>query len=343
MLGKPPIDRVLIRFIPDSNTIVANLLSRTVDVWFNPSIGFPQAQALDQSGWDGTVSYPAQSPRIVEFQQRDWGHPQRAGMDVHVRRAALHAIDRAAIVDNIFAGKGRVAYFWLPQSDPSFPAIDRGIRKYEYDATRAETLLRDAGWVKSGDGISRNAAGEPLDLPMQNQPNDIFQWRPLCSGSNEPLAQWGSLGVAPGQFAFASGVAVDAQGNLFVIESFTDRMQKLSPQGEPSLNGAQPATPQGSSSYRTGSPWTPKETSSSPTPATTGSRSSPLRACPSRNGAPGAPRRGSSSYRTASPWTPKESSSSPTPATTGSRSCPLHHNSSVCVLPLGRGNDVRRG
>jgi ABC-type transport system substrate-binding protein len=40
---------------------------------------------------------------------------------VQVRRAALYAVDRASIVDNIYAGKGRVAYFWLPPSDPAFP------------------------------------------------------------------------------------------------------------------------------------------------------------------------------------------------------------------------------
>jgi peptide/nickel transport system substrate-binding protein len=190
VLGKPPIDRLLVRFIPDSNTIVANLLARTADVSFNQSIGFPQAQALEQSGWDGKVAYRPQSPRIVEFQTRDWGHPQRAGMDARVRRAALHAIDRAAIVDNIFAGKGRVAYFWLPQSDPSFPAIDRVVRKYEYDPARAEALLRDAGWVRSGDGIARNAVGESLDLPMQNQPNDIDQQEGLVV-----VNTWKAVGI----------------------------------------------------------------------------------------------------------------------------------------------------
>jgi peptide/nickel transport system substrate-binding protein len=190
VLGKPPIDRLLIRFIPDSNTVVANLLSQTVDVSFNQTIGFPQAQALEQAGWNGKVSYRPHSPRIVEFQMRDWGQSQRASMDVRVRQAALHGIDRASIVDNIYAGKALVAHFWLPPSDPSFPAIDRVIRRYDYDPARAEALLRDAGWVKGGDGITRSAAGEALELPIQNQPNDYDQQEALVVVNN-----WKAVGI----------------------------------------------------------------------------------------------------------------------------------------------------
>jgi peptide/nickel transport system substrate-binding protein len=112
-------------------------------------------------------------------------------MDVRVRRAALHAIDRASIVDNIYAGKGRVAHFWLPPSDPSFPAIDRVIKRYDYDPARAEALLREAGWAKAGDGIARNSAGEALDLPIQNQPNEFDQQEALVVVDN-----WKAVGIA---------------------------------------------------------------------------------------------------------------------------------------------------
>lgn len=190
VLGKPPVDRVFMRFIPDANTITANLLGHTADVAFSESIGFPQGQSLEQAGWDGKVQYLPRSPRIVEFQTRDWGHPQRSVFDVRVRRAALHAIDRASIVDNIYAGKGRVAYFWLPPSDPSFAEADRVVQTYAYDPARASALLGQAGWVRVGDGIARNPAGEPLDIPMQNQPNDFDQQEALVVASN-----WKAVGI----------------------------------------------------------------------------------------------------------------------------------------------------
>ncbi|HZT08842.1 MAG TPA: peptide ABC transporter substrate-binding protein [Chloroflexota bacterium] len=174
-LGKPHIPEIHLKFITDANTVVATLLGGAADVAFNLTIGFPQAQALEQANWNGKIEYWEGNPRIIEFQSRDWGDTQRAVFDVRVRRAALHAIDRQGIVDAIFAGHGHVQHFWLPPSDPAFPAVDHAVTKYEYDPGRAEALLREAGWTKGPDGIARNAAGEPLDMPMLNQPTEVEQ------------------------------------------------------------------------------------------------------------------------------------------------------------------------
>ncbi len=190
VMGKPAIDQLVIKIIPDANTIAASLLGGTADVAFSESIGFPQGQSLEANWADGKVVYRPRNPRILEFQTRDWGQSQRAVNDVRVRRAALYAIDRQAIVDTIYAGKGRVVYFWLPPSDPAFPAADRVVPKYEYDPTHAAALLIEAGWTKGGDGIARNAAGESLDIPMQNQPNDFDQQEALVVADN-----WKSVGI----------------------------------------------------------------------------------------------------------------------------------------------------
>lgn len=175
VFGKPPVDRITMRFITDANTIVANLLSGTADAAFHSSIGFPQNQSLEQAGWQGTVEYWPGNPRWLEFQTRDWGNLQRAVLDARVRRALMHAIDRHAIVDGLYAGKTRVQHFWLSADDPAFPAVDRAVTKYEYDPGRAEGLLREAGWARGGDGAARDASGEPLYVPLLNQSGEIDQ------------------------------------------------------------------------------------------------------------------------------------------------------------------------
>jgi peptide/nickel transport system substrate-binding protein len=175
VLGKPGIDEVRVRFIGDANTIVANLLSGGVDTSFSPFIGLPQAQALEQAGWKGKIEYWPGLPRLLEFQGRDWPNTQRAVFDPRVRQAAHHAIDRQGIVDNIFAGRAVVAYHWVQPIDPAFPAVNRAVPGFAYDPSRAEALLGEAGWVKGGDGLARNRAGEPLSIPMLNHPAETSQ------------------------------------------------------------------------------------------------------------------------------------------------------------------------
>lgn len=191
VMGPPRIDQVRVRIIPDANAIVANLLSKSVDMAFSLNISFPQAQALEQAGFDGKIEYWEGNPRILEFQARDWGNIQRGVLDVRVRRAALYAIDRQAIVDGIYAGRARVAYFWLSPRDPTFPAVDRAVTKYEYNPARAAALLAEAGWTKGADGIARNAAGEPLFFTLMNQPTEVDQQEAAVV-----LNDWKSAGIS---------------------------------------------------------------------------------------------------------------------------------------------------
>jgi peptide/nickel transport system substrate-binding protein len=174
-LGKPAINQVTLRFIADVNTVVANLLSGAVDVGISGHIGFEQNRALEQSGWNGRAEYWAGNPRFLEFQTRDWGNLQRAVLDIRVRRAMAHAIDRQAIVDGLYAGKAPTLQLWLSPDDPAYAAAERAVPKYPYDPARAEGLLREAGWTRGADGLARNATGQPLDMPMLNESGDIEQ------------------------------------------------------------------------------------------------------------------------------------------------------------------------
>jgi peptide/nickel transport system substrate-binding protein len=199
VLGKPKIDEVRVRFIGDANTIVANLLSGSVDVAYSGNIGFSQGQALEQAGWGGKVSYVEGNPRFLEFQGRDWGDTVQAVFDARVRRAAHHAIDRKSLVDAVYAGRAPVAYYWLSPSDPSYAAVDRAVPKYDYDPARAEVLLREAGWVKAQDGRLRNGAGQALAMPLTNLPGEVEQLEAAIVADNWKTAGFASevKGLSP--------------------------------------------------------------------------------------------------------------------------------------------------
>lgn len=50
-----------------------------------------------------------------------------------------------------------------------------------------------------------------------------------------PVEVWGGKGTAPGQFEEPRGLAIDATGNLYVVDSKNNRIQKLAPDGKPLL------------------------------------------------------------------------------------------------------------
>jgi peptide/nickel transport system substrate-binding protein len=204
VFGKPPIDQIVTKFIGDPNTIVANLRAGTVDSAFNNSvIGFAQSKALEEANWPGTVEYWRGNPRYLEFQTRDWGNHQKAVLDVRVRRALLHSIDRQALVDGLYDGKAHVWDFWLDSSDVAFPAVDRAVTKYAFDPNRSESLLREAGWTKGPDGIARNAQGEPLSMSLLNfnQDLDVAEGVVLMGYWKAAGAPTEQVGLAPAQLS----------------------------------------------------------------------------------------------------------------------------------------------
>jgi DNA-binding beta-propeller fold protein YncE len=52
------------------------------------------------------------------------------------------------------------------------------------------------------------------------------------SPAGELLAQWGGSGTGPGQFSNPTGLAVDSEGNVFVVDSDNNRIQELSSGGQ---------------------------------------------------------------------------------------------------------------
>jgi DNA-binding beta-propeller fold protein YncE len=46
------------------------------------------------------------------------------------------------------------------------------------------------------------------------------------------LGEFGGYGTQPGQMAFPTGIAVDEDGYVYVVDQGNSRIQKLTPQGE---------------------------------------------------------------------------------------------------------------
>lgn len=162
-LGRPPIDRIIIRVFSDENTVLSNLLSETVHFATNFTLRWEHAQTLRRE-WDpakkGTVLPWAGARHFVIVQFRPELLKVPVLMDIRVRRALAHTVDRRAMNDAMFDGEGFMNEFFLPRDAPYFAEVDRAVPKYPYDPRRAEQLMNEAGLTKDRDGFFTTPTGD---------------------------------------------------------------------------------------------------------------------------------------------------------------------------------------
>lgn len=156
VLGRPKIERVRMLFIPDFNTSVANMLAGEAHITVDDSIRFQQALVLRRE-WGprqgGTVLvYPALW-RHTYFQLRAELARPAAFLDVRVRKALMHLIDKQSLSDALFEGEGILTDTPIPPTSSAFAEVDRVATKYPYDARRAGQLMAEAGYARGADGI----------------------------------------------------------------------------------------------------------------------------------------------------------------------------------------------
>jgi peptide/nickel transport system substrate-binding protein len=165
-LGKPKIDRVIVRAAADPDARVNLMLSGQADAMDN--IPPPQDNIRRIAAEPSLRVIPVPSPTIgyLLFNQRDRHDRERPHPildDIRVRRAIGLALDRRLLVQVIFGSYGEVPYgpaspiLWIRHGAP-LPA--------RQNLTEARRLLAAAGWRDTdGDGTLERD-GHPLALTM---------------------------------------------------------------------------------------------------------------------------------------------------------------------------------
>lgn len=173
VLGPPKLDTLEIRFIADTNTLLANLFAGDLDLLTSPAVEANEAVvARDQWVARGQGYLKTWSTRLnfVEFQFREVPGWQRAQTDLRVRQALSHAIERQGLADVVTEGLAGPSDVFMTRQDPLFPEVDRAIPKYPYDPNRTAALLADAGWRRPGvGGPVTDTAGRAMDIEIWEQ------------------------------------------------------------------------------------------------------------------------------------------------------------------------------
>jgi peptide/nickel transport system substrate-binding protein len=172
-LGRPKIDRVVVRYFRDAQALVAAMLAGDVD-YVGPSTLKMDDLKPVQDTWGGSGgTVIASITAVVEprLQFRDPTVPW-AG-DVRVRQALIELIDRQTLADTFEPWpEGGVADVFVAKTDPVFQMLqERGYPRYPYDPQHAAQLLADAGWRKGADGVVQNAAGQHFRVDANDAAN----------------------------------------------------------------------------------------------------------------------------------------------------------------------------
>ncbi|WP_245819638.1 ABC transporter substrate-binding protein [Rhodococcoides yunnanense] len=159
--GPASIDTIDVRFVAEEGVREGALTSGQIDIAESPTV--PGAIALERAGnslhWRGQVGLPY-------YLEANFTKP--LVQDLAVRRALQRAIDRQEISDSV---TGVTA----PPADSVITSTLTGHQSFDnllgHDPDEARSILDDAGWNPSSDGI-RAKNGERLELKVIGKSND---------------------------------------------------------------------------------------------------------------------------------------------------------------------------
>lgn len=168
-LGRPKIDRVRVTIVGDQNTALTVLLSGEAHFSLDVAISQEEAAILERE-WGarhgGTVLYSPSSARIIQMQHRpDFASPREL-LDVRMRRALAHAIDKQGLNDVLQHGRAIITDSLTPPTAPYAPLVASAISTYPLDLRRGQQLLADIGLTRGADAFFAASDGRPLQLEV---------------------------------------------------------------------------------------------------------------------------------------------------------------------------------
>ena len=150
--GRPKLDRVVFRVVPEATTMVTELINGTADMIGYTLLPDQGAQVQNQDGVE-LRHYPSR-----EFTFFAWNNTRPMFSDPRVRRAMTLGINREQIITGLLKGFATPATGMIPEWSPLYTAQ----QPLPHDPNQAKQLLAQAGWTDTnGDGIA-DKGGQPL-------------------------------------------------------------------------------------------------------------------------------------------------------------------------------------
>lgn len=140
--GGPYLDKVVFRSIPENAVRFLELKTGGVHI-----CQFPNAADIPMAEKDKNLKLASQAGMNVLYVS--FNFTKKLWQDINLRKAVAHAINRKAMVDNIYQGMGEVAKHPLP---PNIWGWNKDVPDITYDPELAKEYLAKAGYPE-GKGL----------------------------------------------------------------------------------------------------------------------------------------------------------------------------------------------
>jgi peptide/nickel transport system substrate-binding protein len=218
-LGRPKLNEVVFKIMPDENTMVTEVQTHGIDMAARgTAILWPRYEALAADPKEGLRAVQLDSFVYdhIDFNLATGALPIRG---IQVRRAIAYATNKQEIIDKIFHGAA------IPAETDQQPTLSwartTDFVHYPFDPQKAEQLLDADGWKVGPDGI-RVKNGQRLE----------FQINTLTEATNDKAeqvllqSQWHAVGIQadvknyPTATMFQNGSAGILEGGHYDVALF---------------------------------------------------------------------------------------------------------------------------
>jgi peptide/nickel transport system substrate-binding protein len=155
-LGRPKLDELFFRFVPDDASQIAALVAGDGDV--GTFFAYSDLPELEKANVKILNSFSGYDEGIYINMHATLGNP--ALKDQRVRQAIAYAFNRPKLVKDLLLGRTNVAATDWDNS----PWVDPSIQAYPYDPEKAKALLAEAGWTDTNGNGTVDKDGVELVL-----------------------------------------------------------------------------------------------------------------------------------------------------------------------------------
>jgi peptide/nickel transport system substrate-binding protein len=186
-LGRPSVDRVIWTFVTTNNVAVQRVMTGEAD--FIERVSFAEIREAAANADLKTVPAASAQYGYILFNQydRESNRPHPIFSDRGVRRALTMAIDRRALVANVFDSLGKVALGPFIRSQWS---ADTTLNQIPFDREGAKKTLDSLGWRVGSDSI-REKNGRKLAFSLLTPESSL----PRVQSATILQEQWRQIGV----------------------------------------------------------------------------------------------------------------------------------------------------